>query len=260
MNDSHTDDDNLTRAAEAAAEVISGSSYLVAFTGAGISVESGIPPFRGPDGIWNRYDPRSLELEYFDAHPEDSWIVIKEIFYDFFGSAEPNQAHLILAQWQNRGVLKSLITQNIDDLHTRAGSPDVIEYHGNSRLLRCLACRARHPAVPTLLERLPPACPVCGGLLKPDFVFFGEGIPAEAAYAAEYAAENADAMILIGTTGEVYPAAMLPERAKANGAAVIEINPNRSNYTGPITDIFLKTGAVEGIRLINEELRRRGIV
>jgi NAD-dependent deacetylase len=136
----------------------------------------------------------------------------------------------------------------------------VIEYHGNSRLLRCLACRVRHPAVPTLLERLPPACPVCGGLLKPDFVFFGEGIPAEAAYAAEYAAENADAMILIGTTGEVYPAAMLPERAKANGAAVIEINPNRSNYTGPITDIFLKTGAVEGIRLINEELRRRGIV
>ena len=260
MQDSHSDKKNLSREAEAAAEVIAGSSYLVAFTGAGISVESGIPPFRGPDGIWNRYDPRSLELDYFDSHPEDCWIVIKEIFYDFFGSAEPNGAHMALARWQHRGVLKALITQNIDDLHARAGSTNVIEYHGNSRLLRCLACRTGHPAAPTLLERLPPVCPSCGGLLKPDFVFFGEGIPAEASYAAEYAAVNADAMILIGTTGEVYPAAMLPERAKANGATVIEINPNRSNYTGPITDIFLRTGAVEGVGLIDKELSRRGKV
>jgi len=99
-----------------AASLIRGSRYLTAFTGAGISVESGIPPFRGPGGLWSKYDPRMLELDYFRSHPDSAWPVIKEIFYDHFGKAKPNRAHEVLAAWEGRGLLKCLITQNIDSV------------------------------------------------------------------------------------------------------------------------------------------------
>jgi NAD-dependent deacetylase len=99
-----------------AARLVRASSYLTAFTGAGISVESGIPPFRGPGGLWSRYDPRMLELDYFLSHPETAWPVIREIFYDHFGKAKPNKAHEVLAAWEARGLLKVLITQNIDSV------------------------------------------------------------------------------------------------------------------------------------------------
>lgn len=105
-----------------AAALIRSAGYLTAFTGAGISVESGIPPFRGPGGLWGKYDPRTLELDYFLAHPEKAWPVIKDIFYDNFGKAKPNRAHEVLAAWEARGVLKCLITQNIDNLRNIAGS------------------------------------------------------------------------------------------------------------------------------------------
>jgi NAD-dependent deacetylase len=105
-----------------AARLIQGARYLTAFTGAGVSVESGIPPFRCEGGLWSKYDPRMLELDYFLAHPEKAWPVIREIFYDHFGAARPNRAHEVLAAWEARGLLKCLITQNIDNLHFNAGS------------------------------------------------------------------------------------------------------------------------------------------
>ncbi|MDY7029061.1 MAG: NAD-dependent deacylase [Spirochaetota bacterium] len=229
---------------EKAAEAIRKARYCTAFTGAGISVESGIPPFRGENGIWNTYNPIVLDLGYFYQNPKESWKAIKEIFYEFFGQALPNAAHTLLAEMEKHGLLKTLITQNIDNLHYEAGSREVVEYHGNSRTLVCPRCGARTDASEDIFEELPPRCS-CGGVWKPDFVFFGESIPFDALQRSEEAAERTDCMLLIGTTGEVYPAALIPREAARNGAIIIEINPAPSLYTHEITDIFIQTGAVE---------------
>jgi len=237
----------------AAASLIRSARHLTAFTGAGISVESGIPPFRGPGGLWGKYDPRTLEIEYFLRQPEQAWPVIREIFYDNFGRAKPNKAHEVLAAWEARGLLKMLITQNIDNLHYTAGSRNIAEFHGNSRLLACLSCGARVEAHPDLLKDLPPRCS-CGGIYKPDFIFFGEGIPAEAHAKSLEAARSTDVMLVVGSTGEVYPAALVPRRASDAGAKIIEINPEPSEFTASITDIHIPMKAGEAFGLLAEEL------
>ncbi len=222
-----------------AAEWMKNARHAVAFTGAGISVESGIPPFRGEGGLWARYDPQCLDIDTFLEHPLETWPLIKEIFYDFFGQAKPNPAHIILAGMESAGYLKQVITQNIDHLHQDAGGKKVIEFHGTSRYLICTKCGKRELAAPSLLEILPPRCQVCQSILKPDFVFFGEGIP-ELAYQASFAeTRNADIWLVIGTTGEVQPASYLPGDAKRHGARIIEINVEPSFFTHSVTDIFL---------------------
>lgn len=239
-----------------AASLIRSARYLTAFTGAGISVESGIPPFRGPGGLWSRYDPRMLELDYFLHHPEKAWPVLREIFYDHFGRARPNQAHEVLAAWEARGLLRVLITQNIDSLHARAGSKRIIEYHGNSRNLLCMGCGEKVGANERIfLQKLPPQCG-CGGILKPDFVFFGEGIPQEALRQSEEAARKSDVMIVVGSTGEVYPAAMVPREASALGAAIIEINPEPSEFTKAITTVFIRMKATQALILLEEAIHQ----
>jgi len=244
----------------AAASLIRNAKYLTAFTGAGISVESGIPPFRGDGGLWNTYDPRMLELEYFLANPQNAWPVIKEIFYDHFGKAKPNDAHLALATLEKHGAgpdglgqLKCVITQNIDNLHYIAGSRAIVEFHGNSRLLLCLDCGKRVEAATELLRKLPPRC-ACGGLYKPDFIFFGEGIPPQAHERSEEEARRTDVMLVVGSTGEVYPAALVPRWAKKAGAKIIEINPDESEFTRSITDIHIPLKAAEAFRLLEKEL------
>lgn len=236
-----------------AVSFIKAAAYLTAFTGAGISVESGIPPFRGEGGLWNRYDPRMLELDYFLAHPERSWPILREIFYDHFGEARPNKAHRVLAAWEAEGLLKLLVTQNIDRLHHDAGSRNVVEFHGNSRLLVCLACGRRVEAEPSLLADLPPRCR-CGGIYKPDFVFFGEGIPPSAHARSQEAAGRTDVMLVVGSTGEVYPAAMVPRWASEAGAKIIEINPQSSEFTGAVSDIHIPLKAGEAFGLIEKEM------
>ncbi|MCX7038624.1 MAG: RNA polymerase subunit sigma [Spirochaetes bacterium] len=236
-----------------AAALIRSARYLTAFTGAGISVESGIPPFRGEGGLWSKHDPRMLELDYFLAHPEKAWLVIREIFYDHFGTAKPNRAHEVLAAWETRGLLKTHITQNIDNLHYLAGSRNVAEFHGNSRQFLCQACGERVDADPRLLERLPPLCP-CGGLYKPDFIFFGEGIPPQAYEKAKEAAARTDLMLVIGSTGEVYPAALIPRQAADHGATIIEVNPGPSGFTDTITNIHIPLRAGEALDLIDKEI------
>ncbi|MBN1447891.1 MAG: NAD-dependent deacylase [Bacteroidetes bacterium] len=237
----------------AAARIIRNARHVTAFTGAGISVESGIPPFRGTEGLWNRYDPQSLEMSYFHSHPRESWEVIKKIFYDFFGEARPNDAHRALALMEQHGLLHAVITQNIDNLHQEAGSRNVIEFHGNSQMLLCLDCGARRPAREVDLAVLPPRC-TCGGVYKPDFVFFGEMIPEDASMRAFREAELADVFLLIGTTGEVMPASLLPEEAKRHGAMIIEVNTEASNYTTRLTDIFLEGKATAVMRGLRTEL------
>lgn len=229
------------------------SKYAVAFTGAGISVESGVPPFRGDKGIWNRYNPQLLELDYFLANPESSWKAIREIFYDFFTDAKPNPAHMVLAKLEELGIIKAVITQNIDDLHFKAGSKEVYEFHGNSQKLKCLKCGWIVDAHETDLNVIPPLCTKCGGLLKPDFIFFGEGIPTLAYQKSFEAARKADLVLVIGSTGEVMPACQVPYEAKRNGATIVEINPDETNFTYQLTDIHLKMGAAKAMELIAKQ-------
>lgn len=237
-----------------AAGWIANAKHLVAFTGAGISVESGIPPFRGEGGIWSQYDPSILDIDYFFKHPLESWEAISEIFYSYFLDARPNAAHRLLARMEQEGMLKAIITQNIDNMHQVAGNSVVIEYHGNSKWLRCSSCGERYDISEVSLESLPPRCSSDETVLKPDFVFFGEGIPPAAASKSVEEAERADLLLLIGSTGEVMPAAMLPSIAKSTGARVIEINPSSSSYTDSITDLFLQGPAGDVSRVMDSYL------
>ncbi len=237
-----------------AAELIKNSGKTVAFTGAGISVESGIPPFRGENGLWSKYDPAVLDINFFRSNPLDSWRVIKEIFYDFFGKAKPNAAHLVLSEMEKQNFLHAIITQNIDNLHFEAGNKTVYEFHGNSRDLVCIGCGKKYPASETSLENLPPVCSECGKVLKPDFIFFGEAIPEPARTNSFRAAETADLMLVIGTKGEIMPASLLPLQAKESGAKIIEINPETSSYTNKITDIYIQANATDALKSVAEEL------
>lgn len=238
-----------------AAELIVQSNHNTGFTGAGVSVESGIPPFRGENGLWSKYDPGILDLSYFYSHPEKVWPVIKEIFYDFFGSAKPNEAHKALAEIEKMGLLNSVITQNIDNLHQEAGNTEVYEFHGNSRHLVCQKCNERYEVNDELLADIPPRCKKCGSVLKPDFIFFGEMIPQIAYQKSVEEARNADVFIVIGTTGEIVPASLIPQMAKENGVKIIEVNPVASSFTHSITDIFLQGKATEVMSGLLEEIR-----
>jgi NAD-dependent deacetylase len=240
----------------AAAEFINKSKHTVVFTGAGISVESGIPPFRGPGGLWEQYDPVFIELHHFLKHPESSWEMIRKVFYDFMSTAKPNAAHLAVAQLEHNGLVQSVITQNIDGLHQLAGSRNVYEFHGSTRELLCLGCRQKYPREEFDFRTLPPHCPACKGLLKPDFVFFSEAIPEEVHVLACSEAEAADVMLIIGTAGEVMPAAALPHTAKEHGAVIIEINLTASAYTNQITDYFLQGSASDILEKILLSLQK----
>ncbi len=231
-----------------AADIIKNSRRCIAFTGAGISVESGVPPFRGNGGLWDTYDPESFDIRFFLQHPDKSWELIRKLFYDIFDKVSPNFAHTALAELEERGMIKGIITQNVDNLHQLAGSKIVHEFHGSLKKLLCLSCNKQYPSDEIDLSVLPPLCPECQGLLKPDMIFFGEGIPEKASSAAYNEAGKADCFLLVGTTGTVVPANYIPPLAKSNGANIIEINPSPSEYTSSITDIFLQEKAVAAMK------------
>jgi len=248
-----------------AARILAASRHTLAFTGAGISVESGIPAFRGEGGLWGRMDPGLLEIGRFNADPAASWTAIRELFY--IHRPEPNAAHRILAEWEGSGLLSFLVTQNIDGLHSAAGSSRVAEFHGSLRELVCLRCGARveasGPAIEAgLLDELPPRCSApgprglaCGGLLKPDFVFFGEGIPGAAYSAAFAAAQDAAVCLVVGSTGVVYPAAEVPMAAKRAGAFVIEIDPGETEFSATICDLHLRLRAGEALTRLDSLIK-----
>ena len=225
-----------------AARILSGAKRIVGFTGAGTSAESGIPPFRGEGGIWNKYDPNALDINYYYRHTQDSWNIIREVFYNYFNNVKvkPNPGHEILAKWEKEGRLTCVITQNIDDLHTIAGNKTVYEFHGNMSRFVCTRCGSKFPAREIKMTEQPPHCEKCGALLKPDFIFFGEGIPTDAYYGSINAAENCDAFVIVGTSGQVSPANMIPGIAKRQGAKIIEINVELSTDTNNISDIYLQ--------------------
>jgi NAD-dependent deacetylase len=214
------------------------SSYAVALTGAGISVESGIPDFRSQDGLWSKYDPMEFgHIDSFRANPSKVWRMLREMDALLVG-ADPNPAHFALAQLETRGILKTVITQNVDSLHQRAGSARVIEFHGHGRTLRCESCSSRFPRGEVNLTTLPPLCP-CGGPLRPEFVFFGETIPPEAHEEALSAARACDLMLIVGTSATVAPASYLPYEAKRRGAFLIEINPIATELSQRMSDLYI---------------------
>jgi len=245
--------DNL----EEAVDLILNSKHTTGYTGAGVSVESGIPPFRGKDGLWNKYDPGILDLDYFYSNPLDSWQVIKEIFYEFFGSAKPNKAHYALAELEKLDLVKAVITQNIDNLHQEAGSKTVYEFHGNSRTLICQKCNKKYEVSEQLIETLPPRCEKCDTVLKPDFIFFGEMIPEYAYKKSIEETKKADVFLIIGSTGEVVPASMIPSMARENGVKIIEVNPNTSLFTYSVTDVFLQGNAIEVMLELTEAIKSK---
>lgn len=233
-----------------AADIISKGKYNIALTGAGISVESGIPDFRSKGGLWTKYDPNEYAtIEAFKRDPEKVWKMIKEMD-ELLEKAKPNKAHIGLAELEKMGMLHGIITQNVDNLHQEAGSKVVIEYHGTSRTLSCLWCGRRYKKEEKRHE-YPPRCE-CGKILKPDIVFFGEPIPYDAMNRSFQMASRSDVLLVIGTSAVVAPANTIPGIAKQNGAKVIEINKESTWLTDSITDIFLQGSAGE---IISELVR-----
>jgi len=239
-----------------AAYDIAASRKVVALTGAGISVESGIPPFRGKGGIWEKFDP--MEYAHIDAFmrdPEKVWRTLIGEMKSTLDTARPNDAHLGLARLESLGYLQTIITQNVDGLHQMAGNTDVIEFHGSFAVMECLACRREINTADVTLEEMPPKC-TCGGILRPACVFFGELIPPQHLTRSQAVAARCDLMLVIGTSAVVQPAAFMPVIAKQSGAVVIEINRESTPLTHTTSDYLLKGRAGEIMQAILQEIEQ----
>jgi len=215
---------------------------VVAFSGAGISTESGLTDFRSPGGIWDRY--RMVTFQEFCASHEarvEYWRMRRELIPELL-KARPNKAHLALAEMEKRGKLAAVITQNIDGLHQEAGSRNVIELHGTNRTASCLQCYKSWPigVIQQRLEKegLDPGCDRCGGRIKPDTVSFGQSMPESALNSAFDLARRCDLMLMIGSSLEVQPAASVPLVAQQNGARLIFINRTPTAYDSLATVRF----------------------
>ncbi len=241
---------------EAVAELLAQASQVVALTGAGISVESGIPAFRGAQGLWEKYDPMEFaSIESFTADPARVWGMLLELDH-LVRQAEPNPAHQALARLERAGRLAGVVTQNIDGLHQAAGSRFVVEFHGSGRRLRCLSCRRQLNRAEVLMEQLPPRC-ACGGLVKPDVVFFGEPIPERAAMTAFALASSCQVMLVVGTSAVVAPASHLPLLAKSAGAKVVEINLEPTALSERISDYVFHESASAVLPALAQALEER---
>ncbi len=224
---------------EQASRILSKAQHAIALTGAGISVESGIPPFRGKGGLWEKIDPmKYAHIDAYERDPVEVWEVLFLGLREVLEKAVPNAGHRGLCRLEALGVLQTIVTQNIDGLHQQAGSRDVIEFHGTFATQHCMRC-GRHVASSTVsVAVLPPRCE-CGGNLRPDVVMFGELIPMDHLQRAQMLASNCDVMLVVGTSATVEPAAHLPIIAKRAGAAIIEINPESTPLTRQISDVTL---------------------
>lgn len=245
------------------AEMIVGASKMVVFTGAGVSTESGIPDFRSPGGIWSRFDPDDFTIDKFVGSAETrlkQWKLLIES--GLIANAEPNKAHWAIAEFEKLGKLACVITQNIDDLHQKAGntSGKILELHGNMNRACCLDCRARFD-LEVVLRKLraapePPNCEMCGGILKPDVIFFGESLPAEVLTESVRHSRNCDLLIVVGSSLVVYPAAFMPLYAKERGAGLVIINLTATSYDD-MADVVIHEKAGEAMEKILGAVRAR---
>jgi NAD-dependent deacetylase len=245
------------------AEMILESARVVVFTGAGVSTESGIPDFRSPGGIWDRFDPDEFTIDRFLASAETrakQWRLLIES--GLIVDARPNPAHIAIADIERMGKLSCVITQNIDNLHQKAGnSPDkVFELHGNMNWVVCLGCHNRY-SLPEIRKKLnleggPPSCEKCSGILKPDVVFFGESLPPLVLGDAVRHSRECDLLIAVGSSLVVYPAAYMPVYAKEAGARVVIVNLTVTSYD-MMADEVIHRKAGEVMPRIIEAVRKR---
>ena len=234
--------DKLEQQMQQVARLLAGAEQVAALTGAGISVDSGIPDFRGAQGLWTKYDPMEYaSIQAFRRDPAKVWRMLLELD-ELVRGAEPNPAHQALARLEELGRLGMVITQNIDGLHQAAGSRRVVELHGSGRRLICQNCGRSPRRAEVFFDPLPPLC-ACGGVLKPDVVFFGEMLPMAAVEQALEAARTCQVMLVVGTSALVAPASQLPLLAKQSGATVVEVNLEPTALTGEVADYSLMGGA-----------------
>ena len=242
---------------EQSAEIITNSELTLALTGAGVSVESGIPDFRSAEGLWSKYDPAEYAaIDAFRARPEMVWEMLREMDA-LISDAKPNKAHLGMGELERMGCLHCIVTQNVDNLHQKGGSKNVIEYHGNSSTLTCLWCGRTYKSEEKRNQH-PPRCE-CEKILKPDVVFFGEAIPEDALNRSFQLASTAQALLVAGTSAVVSPANSIPAIAKRNGAGIIEINMERTHLTDTLTDVFLQGSAGSVISDLVAAVKRKAI-
>lgn len=241
----------------AAAGLIRAARHVVVLTGAGVSTPSGIPDFRSDGGLWSRYDPMEVaSLQAFRQHPERFFAWMRPLAAGIL-AAEPNAAHHALARLERAGYPVTIITQNIDGLHQRAGSQQVIEVHGSLRTLTCTHCYRTEdagPYLPPYLEQgVIPQCPHCQSVLKPDVILFGEQLPYRAFEAARDAARHCDVMLVAGSSLEVMPVAGLPMLAAQAGARLIVVN-RQPTYIDDRADVVLAEDVAQAIPAIVDEV------
>jgi NAD-dependent deacetylase len=237
-----------------AADDLAAARNVVALTGAGISIESGITPFRGKGGLWEKFDP--MEVAHIDAFMRDParvWNLLVKDMKETLDTATPNDGHKGLAKLEAMGKLTTVITQNIDGLHQAAGNTDVIEFHGTFAWQRCMDCGRKYETGKVDISKIPPRCS-CDGILRPDAVFFGEMIPQDAMWRSRQAASDCDLMLVVGTSAVVQPAALMPVYAKESGAKIVEINPEKTPLTREVSDYLIMGGAGDVLNQIMLEL------
>jgi NAD-dependent deacetylase len=234
-----------------AAAILKEARHAVAFTGAGISTPSGVPDFRSKNsGMWEKYNPMEVaSIGSFRATPDRFYDWLRPLLHLSLTVA-PNAAHIALAQLEAAGILKAVITQNIDDLHQRAGSRSVYEVHGSLRTMTCPGCDAVYPSG-QFLELVQegkelPKCPKCKKVLKPDITLFGEMLPADTWAAAEAHCRKADVVLVAGSSLSVWPASALPEMGVQNGAHLI-INNLTSTHLDSSADVLLPVNVAEAL-------------
>jgi|YNPBryunderm2012_1023409.scaffolds.fasta_scaffold07125_4 NAD-dependent deacetylase len=239
-----------------AAAVLKKATRVVAFTGAGVSAESGVPTFRGAGGLWEGHPVEQVATpEAFAADPLMVWRFYEQRRINL-ASKRPNPAHQVLARWQQRFASFVLTTQNVDSLHEDAGSMGVLHLHGSIWRVRCLACHGEWEDRTAPFPSLPPRCP-CGGMLRPAVVWFGEALPADVLEASVAACEGCEVLLVVGTSAVVYPAAGLVEVASWAGATVIEVNPQPSALAS-LAEVALRGPAGELLPRLDAALAAGG--
>jgi NAD-dependent deacetylase len=219
----------------------------VVLTGAGISTESGIPDFRSAEGIWARHDPAEVAtIDAFRRDPARVW-GFYALRLDALAQAEPNDGHRALADLEQRDWVRAVVTQNVDGLHQRAGSRDVVEVHGSLREAECVHCGVRVPMEDAVAALPLPPCPECGEILKPGVVMFGELLPAQAIERAQRLAAEAELLLVVGSTLEVYPVAGLPGETLAAGGALAIVNRGGTPWSSR-AELVIDAGAGETLR------------
>jgi len=240
-------------AVQEAARLLAGAQAVCVSTGAGMSVESGLETFRGDDGLWSKVNVEEMATpQAFRRDPVKVWAWYRHRRQKLAG-IEPHEGHRVLAEWERRVPDFTLVTQNIDGLHHRAGSRRVLELHGRLDRARCTYCDYNVQTLEDLGED--PACPVCAKRLRPDVVWFGEPLPADALEGAFLAAQRCEVFVLIGTSGVVQPAASLPEVARTYGARVIEVNPNPTELSY-LANVAVRAGCRDALTAIERAWRR----